>query len=112
MRSKRKLSPNIKIYGSEYFQCSLNVTNVTNASSTRVKVPGSLQHFAFVAGSLSLCPLAFLYVKQSNKSNLPEGSGDTVLPGNIGRLKEGGGPGPLRDDDGSGKAGLDHTSGS
>ena len=45
-------------------------------------------------------------------SNSPEGSGDTVLPGNVGGLEEGGGPGPLRDDDGGGEAGLDHTSSS
>jgi hypothetical protein len=46
------------------------------------------------------------------KLNSPEGSGDTVLPGDVRGLEEGGGPGPLRDDDGRGKAGLDHSSGS
>ena len=69
--------------------------------------------FAFGTASLSLWPLLpYRTPSQSNKLNLPEGSGDTVLPGNVGGLEEGGGPGPLRDDDGGGKTGLDHTSSS
>ena len=87
----------------------------------KTKVPGSLQQFvtarerifAFGTASLSLWPLLpYRTPSQSNKLNLPEGSGDTVLPGNVGGLEEGGGPGPLRDDDGGGKTGLDHTSSS
>lgn len=42
-------------------------------------------------------------------SNLPERSRDTIGPGNIGRLEKGGSPSPLRDDDGGGQTGLDHT---
>ena len=69
--------------------------------------------FSFVTASLPLWPLLLSRTpKQSNKLNSPEGSGDTVLPGNVGGLEEGGGPGPLRDDDGGGEAGLDHTSSS
>ena len=103
-----------------------NVTCVNYAKWHKTKVPGSLQQFErqqcacahedlcfWVTVPLSLWPLLLSRTpKQSNKLNSPEGSGDTVLPGNVGGLEEGGGPGPLRDDDGGGKTGLDHTSGS
>ena len=33
-----------------------------------------------------------------SSGGVPEGTGDTIVPGNVGGLEEGGGPGPLRDD--------------
>ena len=44
-------------------------------------------------------------------SGVPEGAGDAVLPGDVGRLEEGRGPGPLRDDDRGGEASLDRAAG-
>ena len=47
--------------------------------------------------------------RETRTVDLPEGSRDTILPGNVGGLEEGGGPSPLRDDDGSSKPRLDHA---
>lgn len=41
--------------------------------------------------------------------NLPERTRDTVLPGDVGGLEEGGSPGPLTDDDGGRQTSLDHS---
>ena len=40
---------------------------------------------------------------------LPERTRDTVRPGDVGGLEEGGSPSPLRDNDTSGQTSLDHT---
>mmetsp|Transcript_15737 Transcript_15737/g.33238 ORF Transcript_15737/g.33238 Transcript_15737/m.33238 type:complete len:242 (-) Transcript_15737:92-817(-) len=45
----------------------------------------------------------------SGSRGIPEGTTDTILPGDVRTLKQGRGPCPLRDDDGGGQAGLDHT---
>ena len=45
------------------------------------------------------------------KKGLPERTRDSVSPGDVGGLEESSGPRPLTDDDGGGKARLDHTTG-
>ena len=47
--------------------------------------------------------------KIESSNNSPKGSRDTVLPGDVGGLEKSGSPGPLRNDNGSGQSGLDHT---
>ena len=43
---------------------------------------------------------------------VPERPGDAVVERDVGRLEEGGGPGPLTNDDGGSQTCLDHSSGS
>lgn len=45
-------------------------------------------------------------------TNVPKGSTDSVLPGNIGTLQEGSSPRPLTDNHGGCQSGFDHTAGS
>lgn len=47
----------------------------------------------------------------SGTGGIPERTRDTIVPGNVGGLKESGGPSPLGDDNGGGKAGFDHATG-
>ena len=42
---------------------------------------------------------------------VPQRAGDAELVRNVGALQQGGGPGPLRDDDGGGEAGADGAAG-
>jgi hypothetical protein len=52
-----------------------------------------------------------LEVNQRTHENIPERPGDPVLPGDVGRLEEGGGPRPVADDHGGRQPGLDHPAG-
>jgi hypothetical protein len=53
------------------------------------------------------------YTEEKNldggSTGVPKRPRHTVVPRNVGRLEEGGGPGPLRYDDGGGETGLDHA---
>ena len=42
---------------------------------------------------------------------IPEGTTDTVVPGNVGRLEKCGSPGPLGDNHRGSEASLDHATG-
>jgi hypothetical protein len=43
--------------------------------------------------------------------NVPEGSGNSVLPSNVGALQQRGSPGPMTNDNGRRQSGLDHAAG-
>ncbi len=49
--------------------------------------------------------------RQVGNEGAPEGAGDAVLPGDVGRLQQGGGPGPVRHDVDGDQAGLDGAPG-